>query len=70
MKKTTPYWIGHKLTLSDAKKICKQYGHRLTKCDGEYRINHFGASEATAYYTNDLEDAVNTAHAQALRLVK
>jgi hypothetical protein len=37
--------------------------HRMTlkKVDGEYRVNFAGGDEATAYYTNDLEDAFSTA---------
>ena len=27
---------------------------------GEYRVNHVGSGEETAYYTNDIEDAVKT----------
>jgi hypothetical protein len=26
----------------------------------EYRVNYSGGREATVYYTNDLDDAVNT----------
>jgi hypothetical protein len=33
----------------------------------EYRINFVGGVEATAYYTNDLEDALATAHLMANR---
>jgi len=32
----------------------------LRKRDGEYRVNFRGESESTAYYTNDIQDAVNT----------
>jgi hypothetical protein len=32
---------------------------------GEYRVNFKGRRETTAYYTPDLEDAVNTARAMA-----
>ncbi len=31
--------------------------------DGEWRINFFGGNEDTAYYTDDAEDAVDTAKA-------
>ena len=43
--------------------------HRMTlrKHDREYRVNFVGGSEATAYYTNDLEDAFATAIDMRLR---
>lgn len=31
----------------------------------EYRVNYRNGKEATAYYTNDLEDAVGTGRAMA-----
>lgn len=36
-------------------------GCTLRKKGGEYRVNYFGGKEGTAYYTNDLSDAVETA---------
>jgi hypothetical protein len=39
----------------------------LRKHDREYRVNFVGGSEATAYYTNDLEDAFATAIDMRLR---
>jgi hypothetical protein len=30
-------------------------------CSGDYRVNFRDGSETTAYYTDNLEDAVNTA---------
>lgn len=43
--------------------------HRMTlkRSDGEYRVNFAGGSEATVYYTNDLEDAFATAIDMRLR---
>lgn len=43
--------------------------HRMTlrKRDGEYRVNFAGGKEATAYYTNDLEDAFATGVTMRLR---
>jgi hypothetical protein len=55
------------MTLSDAKKIVAAVGCTLSKSDGEYRVNLRGHGEATAYYTNDLQDAVNTAKTMAAR---
>jgi hypothetical protein len=40
---------------------CCALGVRLMRVNGEYRVNFMGGKEATAYYTNDLQDAVNTA---------
>jgi hypothetical protein len=36
-------------------------GLSITVLNGEYRINFRGGREATAYYTNDREDALATA---------
>ena len=49
------------MTLKTAKEICKQYGCTLRHDNGEYRVNFRNGSEATAYYTNDIEDAIATA---------
>lgn len=49
------------MTLAQAKEKLKTISYSLSKKDGEYRINSIGGKEATAYYTNDLDDAVNTA---------
>lgn len=35
-----------------------------TECD-EWRVNYRGGSEATAYYTDDADDAVATARAMS-----
>jgi len=51
------------MTLKTAKEICKQYGCTLRHDNGEYRVNFRNGSEATAYYTNDIEDACFTARA-------
>lgn len=56
------------MTLTQAKKLCAQIGCVLTKPDRfeeEYRVNFKGGSECSAYYTNDLNDAVSTARAMA-----
>lgn len=49
------------MTLRDAKAILRTYHMTLRHKDGEYRVNFAGGSEATAYYTNDLDDAFATA---------
>jgi len=56
-----------KITLAEAKTILRGHGMTLSKRDGEYRVN-FGPdpggggahSEETAYYTDNLFDAVMT----------
>lgn len=48
-------------TMKDAKAYLKRIGWTITKKDGEYRVNVAGGKEATAYYTNDLRDALETA---------
>lgn len=48
--------------LADAKVDLKKIGMTLTRTEfDEYRINHIGGSEETAYYTDDLSDAISTA---------
>ena len=42
------------------KTFLRSHDITISKRDGEYRVNFAGASEATAYYTNDLEDAEHT----------
>lgn len=49
------------ITLKNAKKELAAYGMVITKRDaGEYRVNFKGGQESTAYYTDDIDDAVNT----------
>lgn len=40
-------------------------GMNIQKRDGEYRINWPGADEDQAYYTDDRQDALDTARAMA-----
>ncbi len=60
------------LTLKDAKATLKALGMSINKNQwGEYRVNFLGGDEATAYYTDDLEDAVNTGkHMAGVRPVR
>ena len=48
------------MKFTEAKKIVKTLGMWLSLRHGEYRVA-FPNDEASAYYTNDLEDAVATA---------
>ena len=54
------------MTWDEVKKEAKALGMEI-KWDyngyEEYRVNFKGGKEATAYYTVDLEDAINTARA-------
>src|SRR5262245_18350312 len=46
----------------EAKSIARHLGLTLRQVRyGDYRVNFRDGNETTAYYTNDLEDAVNTA---------
>jgi hypothetical protein len=50
------------MTLQQAKSIARHLGLTLRKvCSGDYRVNLRDGNETTAYYTDNLEDAVNTA---------
>ena len=53
------------MTLATAKTLARSIGLTLTKHDGEYRVNFQGGKEATAYYTNDIHDALYTAVAMS-----
>ena len=48
------------MTLQTAKNQLRDFGMSVNVRDGEYRVNFLGGKEETAYYTNDLEDAVDT----------
>ena len=50
------------MTLQQAKLIARHLGLTLRKVrSGDYRVNFRDGDETTAYYTNDLEGAVNAA---------
>jgi len=51
-----------KPTLHEAKSIARHLGLTLRQLrSGNYRVNFRDGNETTAYYTDNLEDAVNTA---------
>lgn len=56
-------WCSHKaMTLQQAKSIARHLGLTLRQLrSGNYRVNFRDGNETTAYYTDKLEDAVNTA---------
>ena len=47
-------------TLKEAREILTPLGVVITAQDGEYRVNFKGGKEDTAYYTDDISDAVGT----------
>ena len=50
------------ITLEEAKSIARHLGLTLRKVrSGHYRVNFPNGNETTAYYTDNLEDAVKTA---------
>jgi len=50
------------MTLQKAKSIARHLGLTLRLLrSGKYRVNFRDGNETTAYYTDDLEDAVNAA---------
>ncbi|MFA5604171.1 MAG: hypothetical protein WDA12_04925 [Bacilli bacterium] len=49
------------MNAKNAKKILRERGMVIKRDEyGEYQVNFSEGKEATAYYTDDLEDAVNT----------
>jgi hypothetical protein len=58
------------MTLQQAKSIARHLRLTLRMVrSGEYRVNSRDGNETTAYYTDNLEDAVNTAVGMARRRV-
>ena len=56
------------MTLQEAQAIARRLGLTLRKVrSGDYRVNFRDGNETTAYYTDNLEDAVNTAVEMARR---
>jgi hypothetical protein len=49
-----------RLTLKDAAEKLKACGMQIVTQPGEYRVNYCGGREATAYFTDDLADALRT----------
>ena len=50
------------MTLQKAKSIARHLGLTLRQLrSGDYRVNFRDGNETTAYYTGNLEDAVNAA---------
>jgi hypothetical protein len=49
-----------RLTLKAATEELKACGMLIASQPGEYRVNYRGGREATAYFTDDLADALST----------
>lgn len=51
------------MLLRQARRILQDFEPPMTiaRRDGEYRVNYRGASDTTAYYTDDMKDAIQTA---------
>jgi hypothetical protein len=59
------------MTLQEAKSIAHRLGLTLRMVrSGDYRVNFRDGNETTAYYTDNLEDAVNTAVEMARILLR
>lgn len=58
------------MTINEAKVEMRRIGIVLKKISatGEYRVNFQGGKERTAYYTNDLHDALDTGRDMIARL--
>ena len=57
-----PMTIQKPITLQEAKSIARHLGLTLRQVrSGAYRVNFRDGNEMTAYYTDNLEDAVKTA---------
>ena len=55
-------WALIAMTLQEAKSIARHLGLTLRQLrSGNYRVNFRDGNETTAYYTDNLEEAVNTA---------
>lgn len=55
-----------KMTIKEAKLILSVHGQRLTRKDGEYGVRDARCKNKDhGYYTEDLDDAVETGKAQA-----
>lgn len=49
------------MTRADYLVTIRNMGLSAKRVEGEYRINYIDGKEATAYYTDNAEDAIGTA---------
>ena len=52
-------------TLTETQKLLQSINMVLTKKDDEYKVNYKNGKEETAYYCDELDDALGTAQAMA-----
>jgi hypothetical protein len=52
-------------TLKSVKLALDACAMRISRQDGEFRVNFAHGHESTAYYTTDIEDALATGYAMA-----
>jgi hypothetical protein len=58
--------VGFHMSAEEVRAWLAQHGMTIRKnIEGEYRVNFKDGREDTAYYTNDLQDAISTALAMA-----
>lgn len=50
-----------KLTNKEVTAACKELGITARKVDGEWQVRRKGAAAITTYFTNDAQDALDTA---------
>lgn len=55
-------------TLKQVRALLAHEGITIRKRDNEYRVNYKNGKEATAYYTDDIDDAFHTGLAMAQEL--
>jgi hypothetical protein len=53
------------MTLEMARDALAEFGMVIKKADDEYRVNFKNGSEDTAYYTDNIADAVMTGYAMS-----
>lgn len=56
-----------RVTLAQINATLRPLGLSCRKRDGEFRVNFIGGEEATAYYTSEADDALQTGQAMAAR---
>jgi NACalpha-BTF3-like transcription factor len=54
------------MNINRVKQTIRALGLTVTRVDGEWRVNYQGGKEATAYYTDDPQAALDTARAMVM----
>jgi hypothetical protein len=58
------------VNINQTKQAIRALGLTVYRVDGEWRVNYQGGKEATAYYTDDAQDALDTTRAMVARPVR